>query len=85
VVKSIFEAGWDLWYDEGIKITKRYLKTIAEHLKQCNLFILMLTLCCLERPFVIDYELEYAQKLEVKIITVSWIMKPLPIYKPLQN
>ena len=70
VVKDIFEAGWDLWYDEGIKTTERYLPAIADHVHHCAAFVLMLSNRCIERPFVMDYELEYAKKLGVPIIPV---------------
>jgi hypothetical protein len=69
-VKELYESGRDLWYDEGIKITERYLPVIADHVKRCAAFVLMLTNRCLERPFVVDYELEYAWQLGVPIIPV---------------
>jgi len=70
VVKDLYEAGWDLWYDEGIKISERYLPVIAHYLKHCSVFVLMLTNRCLERPFIMNYELEYAKQLGIPIITV---------------
>jgi len=70
IIKNIYEAGWDLWYDEGIKITERYLPVIADHVKRCKLLVLMLTNRCLERPFVINYELEYARQRGIQIITI---------------
>jgi len=70
VVKELYESGWDLWYDEGIKTTERYLPVIADNLKRCAVFVLMLTNRCLDRPFVIDFELEFALRRGIPIIPV---------------
>ena len=69
-VKALHEAGWDLWYDEGIKTTERYLPVIADHIRRSAAFVLMLTNRCLERPFVMNYELEYAKQLKIPIVPV---------------
>ena len=70
IIKTLFESGWNLWYDEGIELTEPYFSVIADHIKYCSVFILMLTPRCLQRPFIVWYELEYALRLNVKIITV---------------
>jgi hypothetical protein len=70
IIKDLYETGWDLWYDEGIKITERYLPVIAHHVGRCSVFVLMLTNRCLERPFVMNYELEYARQRKIPIIPV---------------
>ena len=70
-VKDLFEAGWRLWYDEGIKTTQRYLPVIADHVKRCKVFVLMLTKRCLARPFVMDYELAFARTLGVTVVPVA--------------
>ena len=70
IIKELYEAGWDLWYDEGIKTTERYLPVIANNLSLCAAVVLMLTNRCLERPFVMNYELEYARQLGVPVIPV---------------
>ncbi|MDR2571865.1 MAG: leucine-rich repeat protein, partial [Oscillospiraceae bacterium] len=70
IVKELYESGWDLWYDEGIKPTQRYLPVIADYLRRSSVFVLMLTNRCLERPFIMEYELEYARRLGIPVITV---------------
>jgi len=70
IIKEIYEAGWDLWYDEGIRITELFLLETANRLKNCVLFVLMLSNRCLERPFIVDYELEYARLCGVPIIPI---------------
>ena len=70
IVESLFTAGWDVWYDEGIKPTQRYLPVIADHIKRSAVFVLMLTERCLERPFVMNYELAFARKLGIPVLLV---------------
>ncbi|AEF81251.1 leucine-rich repeat protein [Leadbettera azotonutricia] len=69
-IKELYESGWDLWYDEGIKVTERYLPVIADHVRHCSVFVLMLTNRCLDRPFVMNYELEYARQRGIPIVPV---------------
>jgi len=70
IIKELYESGWDLWYDEGIKTTERYLPVISYHVKRCSVVVLMLTNRCLNRPFVMNYELEYARQLGIPVIPV---------------
>jgi hypothetical protein len=70
IVKNLFEAGWELWYDEGIQTTERYLPVIADHVKRSAMFLLMLTNRCLEHPLVMNCELEYARQLHLPIVPV---------------
>jgi len=70
IVKNLYEAGWDLWYDEGVKITQQYLPVIADAVKHSTVFVLILTNRCLEQPFVMNCELEFAQQLDIPILPV---------------
>jgi len=70
IIEELFTAGWDLWYDEGIKPTQRYLPVIADHIKRSAVFVLMLTPRCLERPFVMNYELAFAYKRGIPVVPV---------------
>jgi hypothetical protein len=70
IIKDLYEAGWNLWYDEGIRITERYLPEIAQHVRDCEVFLLFVTECSINRPFVIDFELAYARRLGKTIVPV---------------
>ncbi len=70
VIKELYESGINLWYDEGIRITERYLPEIARHVRDCEVFLLFVTETSVRRPFVIDFELAYAKKLGKKIVPV---------------
>jgi hypothetical protein len=77
IIRELFETGWELWYDEGIKTTERYLPVISDHVKRSAVFVLMLTNRCLERPFVMNYEIEYARQLHLPIVPV--LLEPLTV------
>ena len=70
IIEELYKSGWNLWYDEGIRITERYLPEIAQHVRDCEIFLLFVTECSIRRPFVIDFELAYALKLGKKIVPV---------------
>ena len=70
IIEAIYEQGWNLWYDEGIRISERYLPEIARHVRNCEVFLLFVTECSLRRPFVIDFELAYAKKLKKQLIPI---------------
>ncbi len=70
VIKELYEAGWNLWYDEGIRITERYLPEIALHVRDCEVFLLFITETALRRPFVMNFELEYALSLGKRVVPV---------------
>lgn len=79
IIKDLYEAGWNLWYDQGIRITERYLPEIARHVRDCEVFLLFVTECSVGRPFVIDFELAYAKKLKKKIVPVMVdLVKQMP-------
>ncbi len=71
LIKELYEAGWNLWYDEGIRITERYLPEIAKHIKECEIFLLFVSERSIRRPFVMNFELEYAKKLGKRIVPVT--------------
>ena len=70
LIKELYEQGFNLWYDEGIRLTERYLPEIAQSIKRCEVFLLFVTEFSITRPFVIDFELAYAIKLKKPIIAV---------------
>ncbi len=70
IIRELYETGWNLWYDEGIRITERYLPEIARHVRECEVFLLFVTERSVKRPFVIDFELAYAKLLRKKIIPI---------------
>jgi hypothetical protein len=79
IIKELYESGWNLWYDEGIRITERYLPEIARNIRDCEVFLLFVTERSIQRTFVIDFELVYAKKLGKRIVPVIVeLVKQLP-------
>jgi hypothetical protein len=70
VIKELYEQGWRLWYDEGIKFTEQYLPVIANHLHDCQGMLLFVSERSVNRPFVVEFELAYAQALGCPVIPV---------------
>ena len=70
IIKDLYENGWNLWYDEGIRISERYITSIANHVKDCKVFLLFVTQTSINRPFVVDFELAYAKKLNKPIVPI---------------
>jgi hypothetical protein len=70
LIKSLYEQGWNQWYDEGIRISERYLTSIAVHIRDCSAFLLFVTEKSINRPFVVEFELAYALHLHKPVIPV---------------
>ena len=70
LIKPIYEQGWKIWYDEGIKISNSYISDIASAIKNCKVFLLFVTERSINRPFVMNFERAYAKKLNKPIVLV---------------
>jgi len=69
-IKDLYERGWQLWYDEGIRLSDRYITAIANRVRDCKLVLLMLTANAMDSTFVTEYELAYADSLGKPVIPV---------------
>ena len=43
IIKTLYESGWKIWYDEGLTIGDRYDLTLEEHVRNCSAFLLFAT------------------------------------------
>ena len=43
IIKRLYEAGWKIWYDEGLTIGDSYDKEIERHVEECSVFLLFVT------------------------------------------
>ncbi len=43
IIKRLYEAGWKIWYDEGLTIGDSYDKEIERHVAECSVFLLFVT------------------------------------------
>lgn len=61
IIKRLHEAGVRIWYDEGIPVSKDYIKVIARAINKCASFLVFLSKQSVERENVI-LEIVYALK-----------------------
>ena len=66
--KQLYEAGYNVWYDEGIDIDTAYDNVIATHIKECAVFILFVSNHSMTREYVTGNELGYANRLGKPIL-----------------
>ncbi|MDR1002460.1 MAG: leucine-rich repeat protein [Oscillospiraceae bacterium] len=59
IIKQIYEAGYHVWYDEGIPLISNYRDVIAEHVGHCVHFMLFVSDNSLKSGFV-KMEYQYA-------------------------
>ncbi len=60
IIKSLYESGWKIWYDEGLTIGDRYDETLEEHVKNCSAFLLFVTEHSLDSLYVKENEIPWA-------------------------
>ena len=68
LIKKLYEAGYNVWYDEGIEINKAYDNVIAEHVRGCAAVVLFVSEHSVTRTYVVENELGYAVRCEKKIL-----------------
>ena len=61
ITKTIYEAGWKIWYDEGLTIGDKYDETLEEHVKSCTAFLLFISSNSVNSNYVIENEIPWAQ------------------------
>ncbi|MBR2672261.1 MAG: leucine-rich repeat protein [Oscillospiraceae bacterium] len=60
VIKTLYEFGWKIWYDEGLTIGDRYDDTLETHVKNCSAFLLFVTENSLNSMYVKENEIPWA-------------------------
>lgn len=81
IIKDIYESGINVWYDQGIEVNTSYDNVIADHLSECDSFVIFLSNKAVTRDYVIDYEFKFAAKKGKKIIPFELEkVKKLPEY-----
>ncbi len=78
IISKIYEAGWNIWYDEGIEIDSEYDDVIANHIVNCDLFILFVSNSSVKSEYIRNFELKFAIRNKKKILTY-WIENVLEI------
>ncbi len=60
LLKKIYEAGYNVWYDEGITIGESYDEVIESHIRQSAVFLLFTSNLSISRPYVTEVEIKLA-------------------------
>lgn len=68
IITPLYEAGWKIWYDEGLTIGDRYDETLKEHIRNCSVFLLFLTNHSRESRYIRENEIPWAEEFEKPII-----------------
>lgn len=68
IIKTLYEAGWRIWYDEGLSVGDKYDETLEEHVKKCSAFLLFVTEESVESSYIKDYEITWAKEYNKPVI-----------------
>ena len=68
IIKTLYESGWKIWYDEGLTIGDRYDITLESHVKNCSAFLLFITEQSVDSHYVLDNEIPWAIEAKRPII-----------------
>ena len=60
ILKALYEAGWKIWYDEGLTIGDRYDETLEEHVRNCSAFLLFASTNSIRSYYCIENEIPWA-------------------------
>ncbi len=63
LLKTLYESGFNVWYDEGITIGEKYDEVIESHIRAAAVFLLFASPLSLSRPYVLDVELKIAEEI----------------------
>ena len=62
LLKKLYEAGYNVWYDEGITIGERYDNVIKDHIEKSAVFLFFTSNLSVSRSYIIEKELPVAFK-----------------------
>lgn len=68
IITPLYEAGWKIWYDEGLTIGDRYDETLKEHIRNCSVFLLFVTNHSRESRYIRENEIPWAIEFDKPII-----------------
>ena len=68
IIKSLYESGWRIWYDEGLTIGDQYDETLEEHIKNCSAVLLFATENSARSQYIKEFEIPWARQYNKPII-----------------
>ena len=76
ILKTLYEDGWKIWYDEGLTIGDRYDETLEEHVRNCTAFLLFVSENSVNSYYCRENEIPWANKYGKPIIRCDLDEKP---------
>ena len=71
ILKTLYEAGWRIWYDEGLTIGDSYDETLEKHVRNCSAFLLFVTDNSLNSLYIEKNEVPWAIRFKKPIVKCS--------------
>ena len=71
IIKDLYEAGWKIWYDEGLTVGDRYDETLETHVKRCAAFLLFVSENSLRSNYIRRNEIPWALAFGKPIVQCS--------------
>ena len=68
ILKTLYESGWKIWYDEGLTIGDKYDETLEEHVRNCSAFLLFASENSVNSYYCIENEIPWAYEYGKPII-----------------
>ena len=68
ILKTLYESGWRIWYDEGLTIGDEYDVTLEEHVRASAAFLLFVTKNTVKSRYCLDNEIPWAVKYDRPIV-----------------
>ena len=68
VIKTLYESGWRIWYDEGLTIGDNYDETLEEHVRGCSAVLLFMTDNSLKSRYIRDNEIPWAVRYGKRVV-----------------
>ena len=60
IIKTLYESGWKIWYDEGLTIGDRYDETLENHVRNCAAFLLFVSKNSVRSRYCREKEIPWA-------------------------
>ena len=68
ILKTLYESGWKIWYDEGLTIGDRYDETLEAHIRNCSAFLLFVSENSVNSYYCLENEIPLANQYGKPII-----------------
>ena len=68
ILKTLYESGWKVWYDEGLTIGDQYDAVLESHVRHCAAVLLFMTENSEKSAYILENELPWAYRFGKPVI-----------------